>query len=351
MPFDANARLMVIAPHPDDETLATGELIQAAVEAGAAVRVVFATDGDNNPWPQRLLERRFRIGPADRSRWGARRRAEARAALQRLGVGDDASRCFGWPDLGLTDRLLRDDRAETALADEIRAFAPTHLALPSLADRHPDHTALRVLTELALLRVPMPCLRLGYVVHGDASRRSGAWSLPPQPSRQRIKQQALAEHRSQVALSGPRLRRIAAQAELFERREPALFGESVRDELQLMLPVSPLDGLRRRRDLLLVLVGATAVIRARVALPRRLHGEQTLAVSGAPGLLAFAQRGRDGVQVRIDGIGHDMRGGWFKLERAWPRLLIFDEAGWQALGAVDGVTAPAGFDEVLPDAR
>ncbi len=37
-------RLLVFAPHPDDETLATGELIQTALAAGASVRVIFATD-------------------------------------------------------------------------------------------------------------------------------------------------------------------------------------------------------------------------------------------------------------------------------------------------------------------
>ena len=84
--FRGSDRLLVFAPHPDDETLATGELIQVARAAGAAVRVVFATDGDNNPWPQRWCERRWHIGPAERERWGRRRRGEAEAALARLGV-------------------------------------------------------------------------------------------------------------------------------------------------------------------------------------------------------------------------------------------------------------------------
>src|SRR6185437_13706739 len=35
------ARLMVLAPHPDDESLAAGGLIQRALECGAAVSVVF----------------------------------------------------------------------------------------------------------------------------------------------------------------------------------------------------------------------------------------------------------------------------------------------------------------------
>ena len=60
--LDRDSRVMVIAPHPDDETLATGGLLQEAVAAASAVRVVYITDGDNNPWPQRVMERRLRTG-------------------------------------------------------------------------------------------------------------------------------------------------------------------------------------------------------------------------------------------------------------------------------------------------
>ena len=48
---------MLIAPHPDDEALACSVILQKAVRAGAAIRVVYVTDGDDNPWPQRALER------------------------------------------------------------------------------------------------------------------------------------------------------------------------------------------------------------------------------------------------------------------------------------------------------
>ena len=170
--FKAADRLLVFAPHPDDETLATGELIQLARESGAAVRVVFGTDGDNNPWPQRWCERRWRIGPAERERWGRRRRAEAKAALARLGVASEAVRFLGWSDLGLTDTLIRDDTAVETLRDEIQHYAPTHVAMPSLRDRHPDHGALRVMLELALAKARVSCVRLSYVVHGrDADAR------------------------------------------------------------------------------------------------------------------------------------------------------------------------------------
>ena len=61
LPVSAQTRLLVIAPHPDDETLGCGLLLQQVLAAGGEVRIILMTDGDNNPWPQRCLERRHRL--------------------------------------------------------------------------------------------------------------------------------------------------------------------------------------------------------------------------------------------------------------------------------------------------
>src|SRR6267142_2796202 len=102
-------RVMLLCPHPDDETLATGGLIQRAIAAGSAVKVVFVTDGENNPWPQRFLERRWIIGDKEKARWGVRRRGEALAALDSLGIGKGDAAFLGFPDQGLTSLLLSAD--------------------------------------------------------------------------------------------------------------------------------------------------------------------------------------------------------------------------------------------------
>ena len=49
LPSSAQDRLLVFAPHPDDETIATGGLIQGALCAGARVEVLFATDVYGTP--------------------------------------------------------------------------------------------------------------------------------------------------------------------------------------------------------------------------------------------------------------------------------------------------------------
>src|SRR5947207_1789344 len=84
--FSPSDRVMLIAPHPDDEILAAGTLLHRAVVAGAAVRVVLATEGEANEWVQRLVEHRWRIPPDAKARFAARRHAESVAALEHVGV-------------------------------------------------------------------------------------------------------------------------------------------------------------------------------------------------------------------------------------------------------------------------
>src|SRR6266508_4539922 len=52
-----NTRLMVFSPHPDDETLGAGGLIQRVLRVGGAVKVVFMTSGDGFPEGVELEER------------------------------------------------------------------------------------------------------------------------------------------------------------------------------------------------------------------------------------------------------------------------------------------------------
>src|SRR5947209_16272538 len=104
--LNSASRLMLLAPHPDDEALACSIILQQAVRAGATIRVVYATDGDDNPWPQRVLERKWRLNATDRRRWGRLRRTEALAALRVLGVNGFAARFLGLPDQKLTAMLM-----------------------------------------------------------------------------------------------------------------------------------------------------------------------------------------------------------------------------------------------------
>lgn len=319
--LSAGHRVLVLAPHPDDETLAAGDLIRASLAAGCELRVAFATDGDNNPWPQRWLERRWKIGARERARWGARRRGEARTALERLGLRPSAPpRFFGWPDQGLTSVLMRDDRALEALAQEIADFAPTHLVLPTLADRHPDHSALRVLAELALLRNGHRCLRLGYVVHGEKSSGSAA-TLDVATSDARAKQEAMLAHASQIALSRRRLMALAALPNRFELDEEAPLPPHATRLLHL-----PRSGSLRPHELLLLVAWRDEIARLRLPLPRA-PGKRVAA--DGRGREYAIDVGRGELRLTLPEFDTAPAAIYAKAHRCEPRLLIFDREPWR----------------------
>lgn len=220
----AQTRLLVVAPHPDDETLANGLLIQRVRAAGGAVRVLLLTDGDNNPWPQRWVERRWSIGPAERERWGRRRRAECAEALHRLGMPVATLQPLGWPDMGVIDRLLQPDRQPLAeLAAAWADFAPGLVAMPVLDDRHPDHGAAHVLARMALARLGGGPVLLGFRIHGRGNAAPMSAPAGP-PARQAAKLAALAAYRTQLALGGKRFRGIAHRPECHVPIRPAASG-------------------------------------------------------------------------------------------------------------------------------
>ncbi|MEP7186715.1 MAG: PIG-L family deacetylase [Rhodanobacter sp.] len=213
--FSARTRLLVVAPHPDDETLATGILIQQVRAAGGTVRILLLTAGDNNPWPQRWVERRLRIGPDERRRWGCRRHAEILAAMAKLDLPPEALQPLGWPDMGLTDRLMQPGSdAVASVAEKIEAFAPTLVVMPSLADRHPDHGAAHVMVRLAVKASSSQPQLLTYLVHGR-TRSVSCVETAGSIAQQANKQAALQEHGSQMVLSGDRMRRWAVRQERY----------------------------------------------------------------------------------------------------------------------------------------
>ncbi len=225
---------MLIAPHPDDEALACSVVLQRAVHSGAAIRVVYATDGDDNPWPQRVFERKWRLTAIDRKRWAKLRRVEALAALRVLGVRSSDARFLALPDQGLTDLLKRDCRSTLErLAFVISNWGPTDLLVPSISDTHPDHSALAVMLRLVLAEFPESRISVwGYTVHG----KSAAFFKGAQPLRQSqieklTKQRAIRCHKTQIKLSRRRFLAYAKRPERFlklDAMQPTLSYGSIR---------------------------------------------------------------------------------------------------------------------------
>jgi LmbE family N-acetylglucosaminyl deacetylase len=127
--------ILVVAPHPDDETLGCGGVIALHARRGREVRVVFLTDGEGSHRGHSTLTA---------GELGSRRRTEALAALGALGIAEPARAAdfLGAPD-GQLDRLS-PETAHTlrlALAGRIRATRPAAVFAPYFFGGSTEHSA------------------------------------------------------------------------------------------------------------------------------------------------------------------------------------------------------------------
>jgi len=145
--------LLVLAPHPDDESIGCGGLIAAAVAACIAVRIAVLSDGAaSHP------------GVA-RATMAALRAAEAREAARRLGVAADAVAFLDLPDGALPD--AGPARAEAVAALLAFCDQPGTVVATWRHDPHCDHTATWAVAT-ALLRERPRARLLAYPVWGWA---------------------------------------------------------------------------------------------------------------------------------------------------------------------------------------
>jgi LmbE family N-acetylglucosaminyl deacetylase len=194
-PIGARTSLLVVSPHPDDETLCCAGLIRRVIEAGGRASIVWLTSGDGSELDQLVIEKSVRRSPWRMRDLARRRMAEARAAAAVLGVPPARQFFLGYPDGGLF-QLLNDhyvtpyvsrftgaasvpyaaaafpghpytgESLERDFASVVRRVRPTLVLAPSPLDEHPDHRAAGILT----LRVMSRRHELGrvryWIVHG-----------------------------------------------------------------------------------------------------------------------------------------------------------------------------------------
>jgi LmbE family N-acetylglucosaminyl deacetylase len=152
---------VVLAPHPDDETLGTGGLIAAASAAGQRAEVVVVTDGAASHPRSKLYPRQRLVE--------LRRREVERAALL-LGLRPGLLHQLGFADTKAPISGPDFEAAIAAIAAIIRAAGARTLFAPWIGDPHCDHDAV---ARMALaLRHQVPAIRLwAYPVWG--------WHLDP----------------------------------------------------------------------------------------------------------------------------------------------------------------------------
>jgi LmbE family N-acetylglucosaminyl deacetylase len=202
--------LLVVAPHPDDETLCCGGAIQRVLRAGGRVAVVWLTSGDAARMDLVLLSHSLLPAPAVARALGAQRMGEARTAAARLGVSAQGQLFLGYPDGGLLELLGRHRASPYASAATgisavpygdalypghpytgeslerdflavLERVQPNLILAPTPLDEHADHRAAGLLVQSLAPRYPgAPQLRW-WIVHGGEGWPTPADLLPGLP--------------------------------------------------------------------------------------------------------------------------------------------------------------------------
>jgi LmbE family N-acetylglucosaminyl deacetylase len=136
--------LVVIAPHPDDESLACGGLIARACEQGRPVRVVIVSDGTGS-------HPRSRAYP--RLRLRGLREAEARRAVSVLGLAPRHLTFLRLPDRFVPHEGARAGAAVETIVAAARQIDASALFVSWRHDPHCDHQAAFSLARSAQQRL------------------------------------------------------------------------------------------------------------------------------------------------------------------------------------------------------
>lgn len=142
---------LVLAPHPDDETLGCGATIMRKLAAGAEVHIVVVADGRHSN-PNRYLS------PPGLA---AMRHDEMIECARRLGLPGSALEQLGYEDLTIAahERAISD-----IIADRIERLRPDEVFVTGAFDSDPDHAALGRAARRAVRAVTDPPLLLEYPI-------------------------------------------------------------------------------------------------------------------------------------------------------------------------------------------
>lgn len=127
-------RVLVLSPHPDDETIGCGGTLALHAEAGDPVQVVVLTNGAKGDMSGRFV----------RNAYIEMRRQETLAACACLGIYDVTFWSYEDRELTGSVTVIPD------LVASINTYHPDVIYAPSPLEFHPDHRALAGYIQAAL---------------------------------------------------------------------------------------------------------------------------------------------------------------------------------------------------------
>ncbi len=201
--FTETDRILVLAPHPDDESLATGGVIRHAVKRKIPVLVVLLTNGDGYRKNVELRYKKLNPGPEQFRKLGTARHLESLKAMQTLGLKEKDVVFLSYPDGGTNGLFNTNWDCDTPhlgangatsapypfayeknapycgenlvknLEEIIGSFQPTIVFFPDPGDDHHDHWAAGAFAKYVFIKTGFKGKKYTYLVHKGIT-----WPVP-----------------------------------------------------------------------------------------------------------------------------------------------------------------------------
>jgi LmbE family N-acetylglucosaminyl deacetylase len=265
--LSSNDRILVLAPHPDDDVLGCAGVIQKAKTMGIPVHVIYLTNGDMNEWAFLIYRKRPVLTPHAALTMGEVRHDEAVQAAQVLGLAASDLIFLGYPDFGTMNiwyRHWNDASPYRSLLTKVtkvpyanayrpgapykgedivedleallRDYKPTKIFVSHPGDHNADHRALYLFMKIALwdLNAEINPEIYPYIIHFKSWPRPAHYhpdaaltppglfageipwrSLALSVEEVAVKEKAIRQHRSQFISSGLYLNSFVRRNEIF----------------------------------------------------------------------------------------------------------------------------------------
>lgn len=150
-PFKKGERVLILAPHPDDEAIACAGVIQDAQKAKAKVKVVYLTNGDHNELSFIVYEKRITLRLGEFIHMGQVRQKESVKAMKFLGLPEGNLVFLGYPDYGTFEIFCNYWRTAKPFRDRLtRISSVPYKSNPSYGAPYYGESILNDLTNQIL---------------------------------------------------------------------------------------------------------------------------------------------------------------------------------------------------------
>lgn len=272
-PIKVGDRILIVAPHPDDENVGMGGLIYNESRQGKKIKIVVVTNGDGFKRAVKENIKPKKIQPEDYIKLGLIRQQETVNAMRRLGLSGDDIIFLGYADGSIKSlweqnwdydnpHLSRNGYKKTPYDNSydknavycgknlvknlwqiIDDFKPTDIFYPDPDDMHSDHWAVGAFVKYTVELHDYKAGMYSYLVHHY--QWPEPWALLPaaglypplslenvgtrwhiyriNPEAEKAKEKAMREYRSQFKIMGAFLDAFVRRNELFGTYEDACY--------------------------------------------------------------------------------------------------------------------------------